>query len=214
MLAVLAVVSVGTLGAGGAVADVGPAATATPPDARSDGTLFVNATAAGVWANVTTGGDADGTVWVTYRVAGADSWERTPPRNVSTRRTSRASLLLLVNVTGLQPATTYEYRVLLATEEGSDAGAVRTFTTAARSTDGAPSGGNTAPRPNGSPTPTRTPIPSETVGDRAPQPADASLADWLAGVVPLLAWAAAVGVVAPLVLAGLLWLDSLRAGRE
>lgn len=72
-------------------------------------------------------------------------------------------------------------------------------------------------------TPTRTPTPhedprmtpdAETVDERERPPRrDPGIVAWFAGLLPLLAWVGAVTVVAPLVLGGLLGLDSLRRER-
>jgi hypothetical protein len=125
------------------------------------------------------------------------------------------------NVTDLEPATTYGYRAVLSTENGTWTGTVRTANT---------TGGEATPTPSPvtdvTPCPsfrgasglcTGTPTPS-AVDDATdaddPDDAPPSESGWLDGLAPALAWFALVAILAPLVLGGLVGLDSLRGGGE
>lgn len=185
--------------------------------------LAVNETDADLRGTVAVeGGNASGIVRVEYRRQSGDGgWERSRPRNFTVTGGDGRPRTFGWYVTGLEPATTYEYRVVAATANGSDAGQVRTFTTAARS----PRTRTATPPPcpsfrgasalcTGTPTPTPppTPVPADDVADDPGPDPVAGSDDWLSGLAPLFAWAAVVVVLAPLVLGGLLWLDALRGG--
>lgn len=68
------------------------------------------------------------------------------------------------------------------------------------------------PTPPLTPTPTTETTATSPDDETAESPRDDDPDDWLSGLLPLLAWAGAVVVVAPLVLWGLVGLDSLRGG--
>lgn len=206
---------------------------AAAPNATTEGTKFVNATDAGVRGAVSIEGTGvTGTASVEYRRQSSDGdWARTRPEEFTTGDADRDDGTFLWMVTGLQPATTYEYRVRAVTPNGTDRGAVRTFTTEGSAGGKTPTRTRTpgpcpsfrgpgpslctrTPTPPTSPSPdddgTTTAVLDEVVKPSGEPGSDWGLDDWLGGLAPLLAWGAAVVVVAPAVLGGLLWFDSVR----
>lgn len=215
----LAILSLAAAGPGAGGADDGVRSTVVALDATTGEPLAVNATNAEVLGTVAVGGgEADVTAWMEYRGRPGDGdWARTQPRTATVERADGDPLTLGWYLSGLEPATTYEYRVVARTANGTDTGAVRTFTTLAAD-----------PTPTHTPTSspcaqysggtsslcTRTPTDPPADGDTetpfveyddvvSPSP-PAAPGDWLAGLLPLLGWVAAVTTVAPLVLGGLL----------
>lgn len=159
-------------------------------------------------------------VWFEYhRVGSADGWRRTGGRNLT------GPGRFAVNATDLGYGTQYEFRARARVGNETLSGSVREFETDPAVTDG----GELTPTPTSTPSPdpcpeyrgagslcTRTPTPAtdpgiqvDSVEEAGPEP-ERARDDWLSGLVPLLLWAGAVALAAPLLLGGLLWLDSLR----
>lgn len=231
VLAGLAVAAL-SAGAGAVAGDGGDGATgAVAPNATTLEPQFVTATGAGLAGEVSVAKNGTNwAAWIEFRVRSSDGdWNRTRSRNASVVEADGDRWTFRWNASDLRPATAYEYRTLVATTNGSDTGAVRAFTTDG-SVDGPASTPTATPVPCPSyrgasgflctTTPTPTPTPAAeghsevSPEDRSPGPSGggASRGSWVTPLLPHLAWAAAV-VVAPLVLGGLLWIDSVRRGR-
>lgn len=178
------------------------------------------------------------TAWFEYRPLGAgDDWRTTDRTAVEVDVCGRG--WFETPLTDLSPNTTYEYRAVAAAGNETARGAVRTFTINSTANGTTPTTARTATRTptlapcaqyrgggsslcTGTPTPTDPPVDGDTdapnpMDDEVTPPSQRSTGGpdgWLTGMVPLLGWVAAVVVVAPVVLGGLLWVDSLwgRAG--
>lgn len=223
----LAAFALTAAGMGVMAADGGPRPAVAAPNATTGDVVIVNETGAMLTGQVTVADDDTvGTALIEYRVNSTNGeWQRSQPRNFSAADRSTPQWWFEWNVSGLQSGTTYEYRVLTETSNGSDAGTVRTFTTN-DSGDG--------PTPTRTPTPlpcpqyrggasslcttTPTPTPDDTSSGASPGTASSGdggdLDDWLAGLAPLLSWVALVAILAPVVLGGLLVLLPGRAGDD
>jgi hypothetical protein len=232
LVTLLVAVVLSGAGAGAVAADGRP--TGTPEDARAaaptatvttGGAQPQNATTLSLWGRVTNVSETtNATVGFEYRVvssAGRGNWTRTRGW------TRPGSGYFDLNVTGLQPGATYEYRAVVAVGEELSNGSVQRVTMPGRTETRTPTP-TPPPCPNfrgagalctSTPTPT-TPTdadlgaqpPADDPRTR-PRARDSSLVAWFGGLLPLLAWVGAIAVLAPLVLGGLIGLDSLR-GRD
>lgn len=100
--------------------------TATPPTVTTDPPSSVGdagATLHGVLDNTGSAGSAD--VHFEYREEGASTWQTTATRTLS------GSAGFSETLSGLSPGTTYEYRAVASSPDGTDTGSVVTFTTTA-----------------------------------------------------------------------------------
>lgn len=169
--------------------------------------------------------------WFEYRAAGSDGGWRTTERTEYPTNACGMGYFE-ATLTDVAPNTTYEYRAVARAGNDTARGDVRTFTTgpanrtptdANESTAGTPATDTPTSYPcpeyrgvgslcTGTPTPASDPPTDGPPDDSGPidPGTDARTEPWLAGYLPLFAWLAAVVVLAPMVLGGLLGVDSLR----
>jgi hypothetical protein len=175
------------------------------------------------------------TGWFEYRAVGATEWRTTARRTDDPDACGRVWFQAALD--GLARNTTYEYRVVVDTGDDTARGNVSRFrtgttqATASETAESVPATNTSTDTPTPDPCPTfrgvgslctGTPTPHEgdgvppattaDVDEVGPGP-DRGLLAWFGGVLPLVAWVAVVAVLAPLVLGGLVGLDSLRGRR-
>jgi hypothetical protein len=190
--------------------------------ARTEGVERVNATGA-ILEGMGQVGLEPATGWFEYRSVGATEWRTTERQTDEPDACGRVRFEAPVD--GLARNRSYEYRVVVATDDDTARGNVSRFRTASETTEGASETPTPDPCPQfrgvgslctGTPTPHEgdgvTPATTGDVGEVGPD-RDRGPLGWSAGLVPLLAWVAVVAVLAPLVLGGLVGLDSLRGRR-
>lgn len=226
LVVALAVLWFATVGIGLTSADLGSDAATVAPNATTGDVLVANETGATLTGTVVLDGNATaGTVRMEYRERTPDGgWQQTPPRKFSAANSSRDRQRFGWNVTGLEPDSTYEYRLRVTTSNDTDTGRVRTFETEERGDGRTQTRTPTLPpcpqyRGAGTlctstATPTDPPAGGQDADGPTPDAEPASPDDWLAGLLPLLSWAAVLVVVAPAVLGGLLWADWLRSDED
>lgn len=174
------------------------------------------------------------TGWFEYRPVGATEW-RTTPRGTD-EPDACGRVWFQAPLDGLARNSSYEYRVVVSTGDDTARGNVSRFrtgttgATASETAEGVPATSTPTDTPTPAPCPnfrgvgalcTGTPTPHEgdgvtsgttgDVGDVGSE-RDRGFLEWLGGMLPLVAWVAAVAVLAPLVLGGLVGLDSRRGG--
>jgi hypothetical protein len=230
---VFVLAAVGSAAVGGGAGGVAATGTANEHNVTTQTTTQINASTVLVNGTVTVGNHSETstsvdpsmvTAYVEYRErsSAGGEWQRTGERTAELRVEERGSFGF--NVTGLQSGTTYEFRVVaerngdvvygdVLSEQVPTATPTRTPTPNPCPTFRGASGLCTT-----TPTPTYTPRPTPVAEDpgavEVGVPDDEESADdWLGGLLPVFAWFALVGILAPLVLGGLVGLDSLR-GRE
>lgn len=164
------------------------------------------------------------TGWFEYRRVGATEWRATG--RTTDEPNACGGVWFEAPVGGLDRNGTYEFRVVVTTGNDTARGNVTRFEPRVPTATATPDGDRTTDTPvtqtpdpcpsfrgaaglcTTTPTPTPTPA-AEDVAVDVPDEEESS-DDWLGGLVPVLAWVALVAVLAPLVLGGLVGLDSLR----